>query len=42
MSRIYTDLAVLDITPQGVQVVEMAPGVSFEALQSVTAAPLMG
>ena len=42
VSRIYTDLAVLDITPQGVQVVEMAPGVSFEALQSVTAAPLMG
>jgi len=42
VSRIYTDLAVLDITPQGVQVVEMAPGVSFEALQSVTAAQLMG
>jgi len=40
VSRIYTDLAVLDITPQGVRVVEMAPGLSFETLQSLTAAPL--
>ena len=41
VSRIYTDLAVLDITPEGVKVVEMAPDLSFEALQAVTAAPLI-
>jgi len=41
VSRIYTDLAVLDITPRGVQLVEMAPGLSFETLQSLTAAPLI-
>ena len=41
VSRIYTDLAVLDITPGGVKVVEMAPGLSFEALQAVTSAPLI-
>ncbi|MBC7731189.1 MAG: CoA transferase subunit B [Bacteriovorax sp.] len=41
VSRIYTDLAVLDITPEGVKVVEMAPGLAFEALQAVTSAPLI-
>jgi 3-oxoadipate CoA-transferase beta subunit len=41
VSRIYTDLAVLDITPQGLRVREMAPGLSFEALQAVTAAKLL-
>jgi len=41
VSRIYTDLAVLDITPRGVQVVEMVPGLSFETLQSLTTAPLI-
>ena len=41
VSRIYTDLAVLDITPEGVKVVETVPGLSFEALQAVTSAPLL-
>jgi 3-oxoadipate CoA-transferase beta subunit len=41
VSRVYTDLAVLDITPAGVQVVEMCDGLSFEPLQSVTAVPLL-
>ncbi|MFN6993259.1 MAG: 3-oxoacid CoA-transferase subunit B [Aquincola tertiaricarbonis] len=40
VSRIYTDLAVLDITPDGVAVVEMAEGLSFDELQKVTAVPL--
>jgi 3-oxoadipate CoA-transferase beta subunit len=40
VSRIYTDLAVLDVTPQGLCVREMAPGLSFNELQAVTAAPL--
>lgn len=41
VSRIYTDLAVLDVTPQGLRVVDRAPGLSFENLQSVTAVPLL-
>ncbi len=41
VSRIYTDLAVLEITPAGVRVVEMAPGVGIEALQAQTAVPLI-
>jgi 3-oxoadipate CoA-transferase beta subunit len=41
VSRIYTDLAVLDITPEGVKVVEIVPGLSFDALQARTSAPLM-
>ena len=38
--RVYTDLAVLDITADGFVVRDMAPGLSFEALQHVTDAPL--
>jgi 3-oxoadipate CoA-transferase beta subunit len=41
VSRIYTDLAVLDVTPQGLQVREMAPGLTFKDLQAVTAARLL-
>jgi 3-oxoadipate CoA-transferase beta subunit len=41
VSRIYTDLAVLDITADGVKVIETVPGLSFEALQSCTAVPLI-
>jgi 3-oxoadipate CoA-transferase beta subunit len=40
VSRVYTDLAVLDITPEGVRVREMAPGVEFDALQARTGLPL--
>jgi 3-oxoacid CoA-transferase subunit B len=36
VDRIITDLAVMDITPQGLKVVEMAPGVTREFLQSKT------
>jgi 3-oxoadipate CoA-transferase, beta subunit len=39
--RVYTDLAVLDITPAGLSVLDLVPGLSFEALQSVTQAPLL-
>ncbi|MCI0754466.1 3-oxoacid CoA-transferase subunit B [Teichococcus vastitatis] len=38
--RVYTNLAVIDVTPQGFRVVEMAPGLSFEALQARTDAKL--
>ena len=36
VDRIITDLAVMDVTPQGLKVVEMAPGVTREFLQSKT------
>jgi 3-oxoacid CoA-transferase subunit B len=40
VNRIITDLAVLDVTPQGLKVVEMAPGVTREELQAKTGAAL--
>ncbi|WP_274570962.1 3-oxoacid CoA-transferase subunit B [Neisseria leonii] len=40
VSRIYTDLAVIDITPSGLAVVEMVEGLSLTELQNLTAAPL--
>jgi 3-oxoacid CoA-transferase subunit B len=36
VDRIISDLAVLDITEGGLQLVEMAPGVNFEDLQGLT------
>ncbi len=41
VSRVYTDLAVIDVTPKGFQLVELSPGVSFEYVQERTAAPLL-
>ena len=41
VSRVYTDLAVLDITPNGLVVREMAEGLDFAALQACTGAPLI-
>ncbi len=38
--RVYTDLATVDITDEGFVVRDMAPGLTFEALQEVTDAPL--
>ena len=40
IDRIITDLAVLDVTPHGLKVVEMAPGVTREELQSKTGVAL--
>jgi 3-oxoadipate CoA-transferase beta subunit len=40
VSRIYTDLAVLDVTPQGLAVREMVAGLSFDELQRITGMPL--
>ena len=41
VDRVYTNLAVIDITAAGLAVIELAPGVSFEAVQERTAAPLI-
>ncbi len=38
---IITDLGVMDITPQGLKLVELAPGVSFEEIQSKTGVTLL-
>lgn len=38
--RIYTDLAVMDVGRDGLRVVEMVAGLSFEQLQQLTGAPL--
>ncbi|MBU0542902.1 MAG: 3-oxoacid CoA-transferase subunit B [Gammaproteobacteria bacterium] len=40
VNRIITDLAVMDVTPQGLQVLEIAPGVSREELQEKTGCEL--
>jgi len=41
VSRVYTDLAVLDITSAGVQVVDLCEGLSAAALQALSAVPLL-
>jgi 3-oxoadipate CoA-transferase beta subunit len=41
VDRIYTDLAVLDVTPQGLRVLAMAEGLSFDELQTITGVPLL-
>ena len=40
VKRVYTNLAVLDVTEHGFVVRELAPGLTLEALQQVTEAPL--
>lgn len=40
VNRIYTDLAVIDVTAQGLQVREIVEGLSFAQLQELTGAPL--
>jgi 3-oxoacid CoA-transferase subunit B len=41
VNRIITDMAVMDVTPQGLKVVEIASGVTREALQAATGVPLL-
>ena len=40
VNRIFTDLAVIDVTPQGLKVVEMADGMDLNELQRLTGVPL--
>jgi 3-oxoacid CoA-transferase subunit B len=41
VDRIITDLAVMDVTSDGLKVVEMAPGVTRQALQEKTGVTLV-
>ena len=40
VSRIYTDVAVIDVTPNGLEALEWVDALSFEQLAAMTAAPL--
>ena len=41
VDRIYSNLAVIDVTSEGFRVIELAPGVDFETVQERTGAPLL-
>jgi len=41
VSRIFTDLAVVDVTPDGFRLLELAPGITFEEVESKTGAPIL-
>jgi 3-oxoadipate CoA-transferase beta subunit len=41
VDRIYTDLAVMDVTAGGLVVIDIVEGLAFEALQDVTPVPLL-
>ena len=41
VDRIYTDLAVIDVTDRGLTVIEMVEGLEFAELQRMTGAPLV-
>ncbi|MDH3925769.1 MAG: succinyl-CoA--3-ketoacid-CoA transferase, partial [Xanthomonadales bacterium] len=41
VSRIYTDLAVVDVTPAGFRVVELAPGITFAEVEEKTGAQIL-
>jgi 3-oxoacid CoA-transferase subunit B len=40
VNRIITDLAVMDVTPEGLKLVELAPGLTREEVQAKTGVPL--
>ena len=41
VTRVYSDLAVIDVTPKGFKLVELAPGVAFDFVQQRTGAPIL-
>ncbi len=41
VDRIITDLGVMDVPPEGLKLVELAPGVSREQIQAKTGVPLV-
>ena len=41
VTRIYSDLAVIDVTARGFALVELAPGINFDFVQERTGAPII-
>ncbi len=41
VDRVYTDLAVVEITPEGFRLIELSEGVDFDMVQERTGAPLI-
>lgn len=41
VTRIYTDLAILDVTAEGLKVLEIVADISFEDLQTLSSVPLI-
>jgi len=41
VKRIYTDLAVIEVTPRGLLASGLVPGLAFEELQRLTGVPLL-
>jgi 3-oxoadipate CoA-transferase beta subunit len=41
VSRLYTDLAIFDLGPAGATVIDMAEGMTFEALRELVGVPLL-
>lgn len=41
VDRVYSDLAVIDVTPRGLVVTDLAPGVTFDEVQDKTGARLI-
>lgn len=41
VDRIITDLAIMDITPAGLKLVQLAEGVDFDTLQAATGVPIL-
>ncbi|WP_353190494.1 3-oxoacid CoA-transferase subunit B [Pandoraea pnomenusa] len=41
VTRIYTDLAVIDVTPEGLRVIDMVDGLSFDELQQISGVALL-
>jgi len=40
VARIYTDLATIDVTPDGLRVIDMVDGLTLAELQTLTGVPL--
>ena len=41
VNRVYTELAVIDVTPGGFMLVELCPGIGYEYVRERTGAPLL-